>query len=49
MTTTERDSLLQELNATFNETVKYMQFRFNELAAKINQVREETKDDNPKV
>ena len=49
MTSTERDSLLQELNATFNETVKYMQFRFNEMAGKITQLREETKDDNPKV
>jgi hypothetical protein len=38
MTTSDKQALLIELNNVFNESVKYLQFRFNELAAKINSI-----------
>ena len=40
MKAVEKQALLTELNSTFNETVKYMQFRFQELANKIQAIPE---------
>jgi len=50
MTQTDKTALLIELNSCFNESVKYLQFRFNELAAKINSIptTEPKKEGDPK-
>lgn len=41
ITKQEKAALLTELNNTFNETTKYMQFRFQELANRISAIPEE--------
>jgi hypothetical protein len=48
MTAQDKQALLTNLNNTFNETVKYIQFRFNEVATQINTIPTDLPTPEPK-